>query len=92
MALARVAKLIENTKKTKTNSRKKVNMEKVFWQVERIDRDCETENLCATAEEAAEEVLRALKAGFEVQVVKRMYTQEFYDNLPEFQDIGWRPL
>lgn len=67
-------------------------MEREFWQIERLDRDCDSYNLCATAEEAAEEVLRALKAGFEVQIIKRMHTQEYYDGLDEFQDIGWRPL
>lgn len=67
-------------------------MERVFWQVERIDRLCERQNLCDTPQEAAEEALRALKAGFEVQITRVMHTQEYYDSCDDFQDIGWCPL
>lgn len=66
-------------------------MEKVFWQVERLDRECEVKNLCASVDEAIEEVARAIKAGFEVQVTKVIHTQEYYDSLDEFQDTGWSP-
>lgn len=70
----------------------KKNEEKIFWQVHRIDRSCQFVNLCATAEEATEEVRRALKAGFQVQVTTLLHTQEYYDSLDDFSNTGWQPL